>query len=317
MDDILKKLKENDAFKVLSDEMLMSLAAIVKEEDYRAGQYIFREGEEATAMYLVQGGEVEIRKSFRRNRDQSKTLAIAEENDFFGDLAFFGTAQRSADAVARTDARLWRLGYDDLARIARSDPASAGQVLRVMLAMLVPKLNSLMEEHAVLFELGRLIPRIQDVEELTRVVFDLILDTVRTEDTGLIAVFNVFNEEFDVYQRTGQVQEQHLGSDHPVALALRKTKSALVVKNTAQDERFKGLSYLGRSFIAAPVLDEHDLKGLIILANMTTENAFHSSHMVLLHTVCTLMGEKLRDIERKQEEILKKRLDQRKLSADI
>jgi len=59
------------------------------------------------------------------------------------------------------------------------------------------------------------------------------------------------------------------------------------------------------------------LKGLIILANTTTENAFHKSHVILLQTVCTLLGEKLNDSERKQEDILKKRLRQGKLSADI
>jgi|GEM_PF-2400376 len=317
MDDILKKLKEKPIFKTLSDDMLISLAAIIKEESYQAGQHVYREDDEAMAMYLVQAGEVEIRKSFRRNPEKSKILTIAEENDFFGELAFFGNARRSADAVARTDTRLWKLDYDDLIRIVGSDPASAVNVLRVILRMLAPKLNSLIEEHAVLFELGRLIPKMQDVEELTRVVFDLVLDTVETEDTGMIAVLNVFNEEFDVYHRTGHVLEQHLEFDHPVARALLETKSVLIVKNTLQDERFKELSYLGCSFIAAPVLYEDNLKGFIILANTTTENAFHNSHMIFLKTVCTLMGEKLHDIERKKEDILKKRLNQGKLSVDI
>jgi CRP-like cAMP-binding protein len=195
--------------------MLVSLAAIVKEESYRAGQPIYREDDDALAMYLVQTGEVEIRKSFRRHPDRFKILTIVEENDFFGDLAFFGKARRSADAVARTDTRLWKLDYDDLIRIKGSDTASAVNILQVILRMLVPKLNSLIEEHAVLFELGRLIPKILDVEELT------------------------------------------------------------------------------------------------------TENAFHNSHLIFLETVCTLTGEKLHDLERKQEDLLKKRLAQGKLSADI
>jgi len=317
MDDILKKLKANPIFKELSDDMLISLAGVVKEESYQPGQPIYREDDEAKAMYLVQTGEVEIRKRFRRNPEKSKTLTMAEENDFFGELAFFGRAKRSADAVAKSDTKLWKLDYDDLIRTVGSDPASAVNILRVILRMLAPKLNSLIEEHAVLFELGRLLPKIQDVEELTRVVFDLVLDSIEAEDTGMIAVWNVFNEEFDVYQRTGDVQEQHLKSDHPVARELLETKTEFVVKNTSQDKRFKKLSYLGRSFIAAPVLYEYDLKGLIILANTTMENAFHNNHMILLKTVCTLLGEKLHDIERKQEEILKKRLERGKLSADI
>mgnify|MGYP006269300329 CR=1 FL=1 len=317
MDDILKKLKEKQIFKTLSDDMLASLAAIVKEENYRAGQHIYREDDEATAMYLVQTGEVEIRKSLRRYPDQSKILTIAEESDFFGDLTLFGKPRRSADAVAKTDATLWKLDYADLRRIIGSDPASAANVLQAILRMLVPKLNSLVKENAVLFELGRLFPKIQDLEELTRAVFDLVLDAVEAEDTGLVAIINVFNEEFDVYQKTGNVEESHLELDHPVARELLRTKSVLIINNASQDERFKGFSYLGSSFIAAPVLYEGELKGLIILANTTTESAFHKSHLIFLSTVTTLMGEKLQDIARKQEDILKKRLDQRKFSADI
>ena len=56
---------------------------------------------------------------------------------------------------------------------------------------------------------------------------------------------------------------------------------------------------------------------LIILANTTMEKAFHKRRVILLKTVCTLLGEKRNDIERKQEDILKKRLRRGRLSADI
>ena len=231
MDDILKKLKEQPLFKTLTDDALVSLAAIVKEDSYRAGQSIYREDDDALAMYLVQTGEVEIRKRFRRNPGQSKIITIVEENGFFGELAFFGKARRSADAVARTDTRLWRLDYDQvLIRIKGSDAAGAVNILQVILRMLVPKLNSLIEEHAVLFELGRLMPKIRDVEEMTKVVLDLVLDTAETEVIGLIAVWNVFNEEFDIYRSTENVSERQLTTDDPVARELLATKSVVLVE---------------------------------------------------------------------------------------
>ena len=111
--------------------------------------------------------------------------------------------------------------------------------------MLVPKLNSLIEEHAVLFELGRLMPKIRDVEEMTKVVLDLVLDTAETEVTGLIAVWNVFNEEFDIYRSTESVSKRQLTTDNTVARELLATKSVVLVKKTLQDERFKGLADLG------------------------------------------------------------------------
>jgi shikimate kinase len=59
------------------------------------------------------------------------------------------------------------------------------------------------------------------------------------------------------------------------------------------------------------------LGGLIILANTTREDMFHKSHVIFLQAVCTLLGEKLNDVERKQEVILKRRLRRGKLSAAI
>jgi CRP/FNR family transcriptional regulator, cyclic AMP receptor protein len=317
MDDILNRFHEMPIFKALSDDQLRALAALVREESCPAGQPVFREGEEAASMYIVRTGEVELRKRFLRDRGQAKTLAVVEAGGFFGELAFFGPARRATEAVARTDTRLWKLDYDDLQRLTGSDAAGAVNVLQVILRMLVPKLGALIEEHAVLFELARLLPKIETVGELAKVVFDLILDAVDAEDAGLLAVWNVFNEEYDIIQSTKHVTERQLGANHPVARELRQTRSELIIPRTSQDARFKDIPYLGRSFIAAPVLYADDLRGLVILANTAAERAFRSSHRLLLKTVCTLMGEKLHDLERRQEDTLRKRLAEGKLSADI
>lgn len=71
--------------------------------DFAPGTVLFREGDEAHEMYVIQAGEVEIR---RRIKDQDRTLALLPAGEFFGEMAIVNNRPRSATAVVREQARL-------------------------------------------------------------------------------------------------------------------------------------------------------------------------------------------------------------------
>jgi CRP/FNR family transcriptional regulator, cyclic AMP receptor protein len=72
-------------------------------QDYVAGTVLFREGDAGDSMYVVQSGEVEIR---RRVGDQDRVLAVLPPGEFFGEMAILNDRPRSATAVVRRTARL-------------------------------------------------------------------------------------------------------------------------------------------------------------------------------------------------------------------
>jgi CRP-like cAMP-binding protein len=71
--------------------------------DYEPGTVLFREGEPGDFMYVIQAGEVEIRRSIG---DVERVLAVLPAGEFFGEMALINSRPRSATAVVRRPSRL-------------------------------------------------------------------------------------------------------------------------------------------------------------------------------------------------------------------
>ena len=64
---------------------------------FSKGDFIFRQGEEGDEMYIVQSGQVAIRKVIAGKR---KTVNVLEKGDFFGEMSVLESLPRDADATA-------------------------------------------------------------------------------------------------------------------------------------------------------------------------------------------------------------------------
>jgi CRP-like cAMP-binding protein len=107
--------------------------------EFAAGTEIFHEGQDADAAFLVLDGQVEVRK---RSEDGHKVVATLANGDVLGEMALFGGDVRSADAVAVTDTKVFRLSRADFeGRLASTDT-----VIRRMVAILVQRLRDATEE---------------------------------------------------------------------------------------------------------------------------------------------------------------------------
>jgi CRP/FNR family transcriptional regulator, cyclic AMP receptor protein len=71
--------------------------------DYPAGAVLFREGDTGDAMYVIQSGSVEIRRTVG---DQDRVLAVLPAGEFLGEMALLNHRPRSATAVVREPSRL-------------------------------------------------------------------------------------------------------------------------------------------------------------------------------------------------------------------
>jgi len=67
------------------------------ENSYKAGEFIFREGDAEDTMYFIKEGKVEISKKMG---DAEQVLAYLGPNDFLGEMALFSMSPRSASAKA-------------------------------------------------------------------------------------------------------------------------------------------------------------------------------------------------------------------------
>lgn len=96
---------------------------------YGTGETVFREGDDATCMYLVRSGAVEVQKDGR-------TLERVDPGGLFGEMALIDVGSRSADAVMVEGGELVPIEKRRFWFLVQETPYFAQAVMAVMAARL-------------------------------------------------------------------------------------------------------------------------------------------------------------------------------------
>jgi len=91
----------------------------------KPGETIFKEGDTAKELYVIQSGTVEIRLG-------NRVLDTLETNDLFGEMALIDGALRSATAVAKTDVALVTMSKKDFLALVGRAPGFALDVMSML-----------------------------------------------------------------------------------------------------------------------------------------------------------------------------------------
>jgi CRP-like cAMP-binding protein len=97
--------------------------------DFPAGTVLFEEGQPGDYMYVVQSGEVEIR---RMVGETERVLAILTPGEFLGEMAILNGRPRSATAVVRTPARLLVIEGKTFEAMLRARPEIALRIIKAL-----------------------------------------------------------------------------------------------------------------------------------------------------------------------------------------
>jgi CRP/FNR family cyclic AMP-dependent transcriptional regulator len=95
--------------------------------DFKAGDVIFRQGDPAQELFIIQSGEVEIRLG-------NRVLETLPQYSIFGEMALIDSAPRSATAIAASDAKLVPVNEKQFLFLISNTPYFALNVMRVMAA---------------------------------------------------------------------------------------------------------------------------------------------------------------------------------------
>ena len=96
---------------------------------FKTGEAIFRQGDPATELFVVESGTVEIRLGER-------VLDTVSGHEIFGEMALIDGGIRSATAVAATDVRVVPVDEQRFLFLVRHTPYFALNVMRVMVQRL-------------------------------------------------------------------------------------------------------------------------------------------------------------------------------------
>jgi CRP/FNR family cyclic AMP-dependent transcriptional regulator len=91
----------------------------------KAGEAIFKEGDEAHQLFVIKSGEVIIQSGNRK-------LAELSTSQIFGEMALIDDAPRSANAVAKTDVELVAVSEKQFLFLVSQTPFFALKVMRVL-----------------------------------------------------------------------------------------------------------------------------------------------------------------------------------------
>jgi hypothetical protein len=90
-------------------------------------EFVFKEGDLGTEMYIVQDGSIEVLKHLD---GQLKQLAVLEKGDFFGEMSLLEDLPRTASARALEGTRLLQINGSTFDQMLRANPEIAVRMMR-------------------------------------------------------------------------------------------------------------------------------------------------------------------------------------------
>lgn len=121
-----EELRQFAMFSGLSNSQLEQFLRFGELVPALPGELIIKKGDPGDAIFFVLLGEVRVRLLVGL---EDKTLAHIPAGEFFGEMAMFNQAPRSADVVAETEARLLRLSSQAFLIFMKEIPGLASPLL--------------------------------------------------------------------------------------------------------------------------------------------------------------------------------------------
>ncbi len=125
--ELAARLRHLPAWDLLTDEAVFQLAAAVRQEVHAQGAKIFTFGSENTDIYVLEEGEIAIRRPTPYGTFE---LGALHPGKVFGELSFITLSERSGEAIATEAATVLRVSARDLELMVGDDPNFGLQVYR-------------------------------------------------------------------------------------------------------------------------------------------------------------------------------------------
>jgi len=116
-----------------------SLAKIAEAMTLPAGFPIFRAGDPATALYLIESGSVRV--TVISSSGKSIDVATLGSGSHFGEMALIDGAKRSATAETLEPTSMFRFDYDKVTALLDRSPATASKLYRSLARFLSNRLR--------------------------------------------------------------------------------------------------------------------------------------------------------------------------------
>lgn len=133
-------LKKIEILSPLSDSELGQVYSLMRPLEFEKGEHIFSEGDPGDEMYIVSRGEVSI--TVKTSSGETVEIAVIKEGNFFGEMAIFDNAPRSACCSTKKKTFLLAFSKKDLFSLIESAPETAIKIMYKILAATTMRLQN-------------------------------------------------------------------------------------------------------------------------------------------------------------------------------
>lgn len=169
-------LRSVEIFSTLSDDELAGIRGYLQERSLQAPAAVFRQGEPGDELYVVREGSVAVRVT--SGDGDEVDVAQLGVGDFFGEMAIFEDAPRSASCVLVEGGSLLVLCENDFFKLMREHPGTALKIMDRMVNITTQRLTKTSSFLSEIVQWGEAARRRAITDELTGLYNRRHLDTV-------------------------------------------------------------------------------------------------------------------------------------------
>ena len=137
--DILNILKKTPFFSDLTKKELKKIGLIMYERNYEPGEYLFKEGNPASAMFIIRSGTISV--ELKTEAGVKECYATLMSGDFTGEISLIEESTRSASAKCTSKATVLIIFRHDLYDFIQREPSLGNKILRSLAIMISKRLT--------------------------------------------------------------------------------------------------------------------------------------------------------------------------------
>lgn len=196
-------LADVELFRTLSDDAFQRVSSQAQQRSLRRGDVIFREGDDANELFVVERGRIAI--ASRSIDGRESVFALMEPGDIFGEMSLFDPVGRSAEARALETSQVWAVPFDPIREVLNDQPALLWEVV-ALLARRIRTMDAALADTVFLDVTGRTAKRLL---ELAGDADEFQLPITQEELAGLVGASRErVNKALSSFIRLGWVEQR-------------------------------------------------------------------------------------------------------------
>ncbi len=221
IDSLIPFLQNVLVFSSLYISELKIISGFLKPVSYPKDSFICREGDEGNELYIIESGSAYA--SIKINDDEEKILTEFSSGDFFGEVAIFENAQRSASITTKEDTTVLVLHKDDFHTIMAKWPLVAIRMMKEMLDITSGRLSKTGRFISEMVKWGDDASRRAITDELTGVYNRRYLDSALEDQfekaQGQNTPITVIMADMDFFREVNESYSHDIGDEYIIEVA--------------------------------------------------------------------------------------------------